>query len=169
MLRMSNIKFSQFVVKLLQPLINNSHIVKDGYYFIKDINQVIMKPLYIMASFAVESLFINIPVQETIDIATLLAFPDENVLIYQGFTKKNFIKLLQLCTKDSYFTFNDKLCHQKEGMAMDNPLGPIFADIFIGYYENEWLTNCPNDFKLLFYRRYVDDMFAVFREITQCC
>ena len=51
-----------------------------------------------MASFDVESLFTNIPVQETIDVATRLAFPDENVLIYQGFTKKHFIKLLQLST-----------------------------------------------------------------------
>ena len=51
-------------------------------------------------------------------------------------------------------------------MAMGNPLGLIFADIFLEYYENEWLCNCPNDFKPLFYRRYVDDTFAVFCEIT---
>ena len=50
-------------------------------------------------------------------------------------------------------------------MAMGNPLSPIFADIFLGYYENEWLTNCSNDFTPLFYRHYVDDTFAVFREI----
>ena len=43
----------------------------------------------------------------------------------------------------------------------------IFKD---GYhyhgYEKEWLINCPNDLKPLFYRCYVDDTFAVFREIT---
>ena len=64
-----------------------------------------------MVFFDVESLFTNIPVQETIDIARCLAFLDENVLIYQGFKKKHFIKLLQLCTKDSYFTYNDNLYH----------------------------------------------------------
>ena len=50
---------------------------------------------------------------------------------------------------------------------MGNPLGPIFADIFEGYYENEWLINSPNDFKPLFYHRYVNDTFAVFCEIIQ--
>ena len=70
------------------------------------------------------------PVQETIDIATQQAFPDENVLTYQGFTKKHFIKLLQLCTKDSYFTFNDKLYYQKEGVAMDNPSWSHFCRHF---------------------------------------
>ena len=68
--------------------------------------------------------------QGTIDITAQLAFPNENVLIYQGFTKKYVIKLLQLCSKDLYFTFNDKLHYQKEGMAMGNPLGPIFANVF---------------------------------------
>ena len=47
-----------------------------------------MKPSYTMASFDVESLFTNIPVPDTIDISTRLTFPDENVLIYQGFSTK---------------------------------------------------------------------------------
>ena len=41
-----------------------------------------MKPSCIMASFNVESLFTNIPEQETINIAILLTFPDETVSIY---------------------------------------------------------------------------------------
>ena len=57
-----------------------------------------MKPSCIMASFDVESLFTNIPIQENIDIAILLTFLDETVSIYQNFAKKQFIKLLQLCT-----------------------------------------------------------------------
>ena len=36
-------------------------------------------------------------------------------------------------------------------MAMCNPFGFIFGDIFLGYYENQWLINCSNDFKPLFY------------------
>ena len=55
---------------------------------------------------------------------------------------------------------------KKKGWLWTIHLGPIFADIFLGYYENEWLINCPNDFKPLFDRRYIDDTFAVFREIT---
>ena len=135
MLSMSchNLKLSQYAVKLLQPLINNSHIVKDGYHFIKDINQVIMKPSYIMASFDVESLFTNIPVQDNTDIATLMTFPDKNVLIYQGFTKKRFIKLLQSCTKNSYFTFNDKLYYQRRD----------------GYGQSSWSHFCRHFFRIL--------------------
>ena len=49
-----------------------------------------------MASFDVESLFTNIPVQETIDIVTRLAFPGKNVLIHQSFTKKTFYQIITI-------------------------------------------------------------------------
>ena len=33
----------------------------------------------------------------------------------------------------------------------------------MAYHEQNWLTNCPEDFKPVFYRRYVDDIFVLFR------
>ena len=29
-------------------------------------------------------------------------------------------------------------------------------------FERKWLQDCPNDFKPMFYRQYVDDIFALF-------
>ena len=29
-------------------------------------------------------------------------------------------------------------------------------------FESKWLRNCPNDFKPVFYRRYIDDIFVLF-------
>ena len=49
------------------------------------------------------------------------------------------------------------------GMAMGSPLGPIFANIFLCSHESIWLQNCPVEFKPLFFRRYVDDCFVIFR------
>ena len=42
------------------------------------------------------------------------------------------------------------------------PLGPALANIFMCSFESKWLRDCPNDFKPVFYRRYVDDIFALF-------
>jgi len=47
---------------------------------------------------------------------------------------------------------------------MGLPLGPTFANIFMCFYENIWLRDCPIDFKPIFYRRYVDDTFLLFRQ-----
>ena len=45
---------------------------------------------------------------------------------------------------------------------MGSPLGPTMANSFLSSYEMKWLEQCPNEFKLVFYRRYVDDIFVLF-------
>ena len=47
---------------------------------------------------------------------------------------------------------------------METPLGPSFANAFLSYYEKKnWLHSCPQRFKPVFYRRYVDDIFVLFK------
>ena len=46
---------------------------------------------------------------------------------------------------------------------MGSPLGPLFANIFLDFHERTWLANCPSEFKPLFFRRYIDDCFVLFR------
>ena len=36
------------------------------------------------------------------------------------------------------------------------------ANVFLSFYETKWLEQCPNEFKPVFYRRYVDDIFVLF-------
>ena len=50
---------------------------------------------------------------------------------------------------------------QVDGVAMGSSLAPILANIFMGYHEKEWIRNY-NYGGLYYYKRYVDDIFAVF-------
>ena len=45
---------------------------------------------------------------------------------------------------------------------MGSPLGPTMANVFLSFYEIKWLEQCPKEFKPVFYRRYVDDIFVLF-------
>ena len=45
---------------------------------------------------------------------------------------------------------------------MGSPLGPNMANFFLSFYEINWLELCPKEFKPVFYRRYVDDIFVLF-------
>ena len=49
-------------------------------------------------------------------------------------------------------------------MPMGSPLGPTFANIFLSFHETQWLSQCPNQFKPLLYKRYVDDLLIIFKE-----
>ena len=58
--------------------------------------------------------------------------------------------------------FNDILYKQKDSVAMGSPLGPAMGNVFLSFYEMKWLEQCPNEFKPVFSRRYVDDIFVLF-------
>ena len=65
---------------------------------------------------------------------------------------------------DTHFIFNGNIYKQTDGMAMGSPLGPTFANIFMCFLEELFLDQCPHHFKPLFYRRYVDNTFVLFRD-----
>ena len=109
-------------------------------------------------NFLFPSLFANIPLQETIDIAINLIFnhnPNLNI------TRKQPKKLFLFAPSQTHFIFNSKFYNQINGVAMGSPLAPVLANIFMGFHESKWL----NEFNLSkpkFYLRYVDDILAAF-------
>ena len=53
---------------------------------------------------------------------------------------------------------------QVDGMAMGSPLGPTLANTFMCSLAERFLDQCPASFKPLFYKRYVDDTFVLFKD-----
>ena len=49
---------------------------------------------------------------------------------------------------------------------MGSRLGPTKANAFLRFFEQAWLNECPDEFKTVYYRRYVDDLFVLFRSIN---
>ena len=46
---------------------------------------------------------------------------------------------------------------------MCSPLSPNLANAFLCFHEQIWLNDCIEDFKPVYYRKYVDEIFTVFR------
>ena len=151
-------KLAKFLVPKLSSVTFNEFTVKDSFAFADEI--VHQDSKIFMGSLDVDSLFTNIPLEETINICTNLLYDNEDVI--EGINKSEFKNLLSLATQESYFIFNDVLYKQKDGVAMGSPLGPTMANVFLSFYEVKWLEQCPKEFKAAFYRRYVDDIFVLF-------
>ena len=151
-------KLAKFLVPKLSSVTFNEFTVKDSFAFAEEI--VHQDSKLFMGSLDVDSLFTNIPLEETINICTNLLYNNEDVI--EGINKSEFKNLLSLATQESYLIFNDVLYKQKDGVAMGSPLGPTMANVFLSFYEVKWLEQCPKEFKPAFYRRYVDDIFVLF-------
>ena len=78
--------------------------------------------------------------------------------------KKHVKELLTHAVKSSTFMFNDVYYKQVDGVAMGSPLGLTLANLLLVYCESKLLEDCPQQFKLQFYRGYVDDIFVMFKK-----
>ena len=160
----SSYNLSKYLVPKLKQLTFNEFTIKNSYEFSNFIASVPNSDQYVMCSFDIESLFTNIPLDETLNICLNHLFPNEDS-IYEGFNKSQFKSLLELATKNTNFLFNETFYEQVDGVAMGSPCGPTLANIFLCYYERKWLEDCPADFRPVIYKRYVDDTFLLFRDV----
>ena len=99
--------------------------------------------------------------RETIEICTNNLFKN-NDIVY-GLKKSEFKDLLSLAAIELYFIFNNILYKQIDGVAMGSPLGPSPANAFLAHHEQNWLDSYPLEYRPLYYWRYVDDIFVLFK------
>ena len=149
-------KLSKFLVNILAPVAENRYTLKNSAQFRNDIEKFPVSGNLTMASFDIQNLYTNIPLGETIDIC--LATLGSTL----GLPTDLFRKLLELSVFDTMFAFDGKFYRQRDGLGMGLPLSPTMANIFLCYHEDIWLQKCPSDFRPIFYRRYIDDTFALF-------
>ena len=111
-----------------------------------------------IASLDVESLFTNVPIDETIDI--ILNYSYNHPSIKPPKIPPTLLKqLLEICTKEAPFKSPEgKLFVQVEGVAMGSPLGPTFANFYMGQVEHRVFESTK--IKPNIYARYVDDIFV---------
>ena len=82
----------------------------------------------------------------------------------EGLSKTDFRKLLSPATKDSHFIFDRTLYKQidDDGVVMGLLLGPTLANSFLVYHKKNCLEHCSLEYRPLYCRRYVDDIFVLF-------
>ena len=152
-----NYNLARFLCDHLSSLVPNEYSCKDTFSFVSQIKNANLSKKFLV-SYDVTSLFTNIPLQETIDIAINLIFNHNHNL---KITRKELKKRFLFATSKTHFIFNSKFYNQIDEVAMGSPLAPVLANIFMGFHESKWF-NEYNLNKPKFYLRYVDDILAAF-------
>ena len=153
---------SKWLCKVLDPVVKmyNGHCVKDSFAFIDLLKDKNVRSTGHMCSFDVVSLFTNVPLEETIDICADALYRNEDNDDPVAISEDSFRKLLKKVTSGVEFSFDDTMYCQVDGVAMGSPLGPVLANIFVGYWE----SRVPDTSWPSVYCRFVDDSFAWFEE-----
>ena len=67
-----------------------------------------------------------------------------------------------MALQNNFFNFDSKIYKQTDEVAMGSRLGPSLANAFLCFDEQICLNDSPEDFKPVYYRRYVDVIIALF-------
>ena len=129
-----NYNLARFLCDLLSPLFPNNYSCKGTFSFVCQIEKANLSKKFLV-SHNITNLFTNIPLQETIDIATNLIFNHNANL---NITRKHLRKLSLFATSQTHFIFNSKFYNQIDGVAMSSPLALALANIFTDFYESKY-------------------------------
>ena len=155
---------------LLRPILSMCHsaqhslarwcCVKDSFTFSSIICRLpVCMESQFLVSFDVDSLFTNIPLDETISICANFLYCGPSIASLP-FPETVFIELMGIATKSMCFSFNETMFRQIEGVSMGSSLGPILVNIFVGFHERRLFDRFPKPFS---YLQYVDDTFVSFK------
>ena len=158
---------AKWLMEILNPVVNKfaEHTIRDTFEFCDNIEHFQGEhdsTSTFMCSFDIESLFTNIPLTETINICLDTLYRDDNIsppTIPESLLKKMLVK----ATTEVEFSLDNTMYRQIDGVAMGSPLGPVLANIFVGYCETKV---DPSQWPLL-YDRFVDDTFAIFNSESE--
>ena len=123
-------ELAKWLAEILVPVLKlySSHCVKDSFTFANSIQNCNLEPgKSFLCSFGISSLFINVPLDETIGICA--------DALYQGhldclpFSEDTFRELMLIATRGVEFSFSNQMYKQLDGVAMGSPLGPALLNI----------------------------------------
>ena len=142
---------------MLDPVIPKDHCTKDSCSFWKEIKKVGSTNKFLI-SYDICSLFTSIPLNETIDLAVKSIFDNNpNIKI----TKKDLKELFEFAASRAHNIFDGNYYDQIDCIANGSALGPVLANLFLGFYKKQWLKDF-NFCKVLLYQCYVDDIICLF-------
>jgi hypothetical protein len=84
-----------------------------------------------MISFDIKDLYVNIPIDETLNIIKTKLLQNNNIQItYQ------MLSLLKVILSQNYFMFQQKIYQPAQGISMGSPISSLIAETFLQHYED---------------------------------
>jgi hypothetical protein len=152
---------SDWISKLLNPLAVSELQVKNSAQFARDVRSVLVEPVETIVSFDVVGLFPSIPIDFALETIRDLVTADTTFGNRCPISHARFLSLLEFLLRSTVFKFEGKFYEQVSGVPMGSPCSVVVSNIVMQRVEREAMSS--SDIQVKFYRRFIDDIFAVLR------
>ena len=153
-------ELSKYLAEILKPLTKSEYSIDSTKDFVAKVRSKRIANGYELVSFDVVSLFTKVPLEYTIELILNKIYRDR--IVKTKLKREEMKKLLQICTKEMHFSFNDVIYRQVDGVAMGSPLGPVLANVFMVELEKILVPQLESSVALWY--RYVDDTFTFIKK-----
>ena len=135
-------KLSKYLSKLLSPLVGNSEsFVKNSAEFSSFIRSQTISPDESLVLFDVVSLFMNVPVQLALSVASRRLSSDNTLSSRTNLSVSEFLSLLEFCLNATYLCFRGCFFKQIYGTVMGSLVSVTIANLVMEDVESCALTS----------------------------
>ena len=136
-----------FTKILMPPVGTCPHHIYSTQDFVEQANKVTLIPGECLSSYDVTALFTSVPVNPALGIIKDLLEKDSTLKERTMLPFKDIILLLELCLKNTYFSFHGQNYEQVEGVAIGSPINPIVANLYMEYFEENAQSTATHPLK----------------------
>jgi len=144
---------SKFLSKTLTQITNSApQKLRNTTDFLQELRDMTVPQNYLLVSFDVKNQYLSIP-QELAELSLRETLTDRNLDLREI---ENIMKIARLCIEANVFQYDEKLYKQIKGLPMGSPASVALAEITMQIISNTL-------YDVHFWRRYVDDCFAIIK------
>lgn len=150
---------AKFITNILKEKINLQSIfsIKNTYNLVDNLYDMKINDNTKLFSFDIDNMYTNIPITDTIDII----FNKLKINNEDEFFIKQLINILTIILNQNYFTYNNNIYQQNQGLAMGAPTSSIISEIFLHELDKQIYNIIKNNDPSGKYFRYVDDTLYI--------
>jgi hypothetical protein len=153
-------RLAEYLAQLLCPLLEKTFSVRNSLEFAQQVRERCVRPDEIFVSFDVVSLFPSVPPDFVLNVIRDILSSSATLVIDTSLLAVNHIlDLIHFVLTSTAFSFKGEFYKQISGTPMGSPISCVIAELAMERIESaafRSLTIQPS-----FYKRYVDDSFAI--------
>lgn len=148
----------QWIDRKLQSIVKKlPSFIKNSSDLIMDLSTMTLPENATLFTADAISMYTNIDTDTA--LSEINRFLHDNPALVEDLNIDCLMEALTIVMRNNIFTFGDTYWHQLSGTAMGTPPAPCYATLFYAIKEQNLLENYSNN--LLYYKRYIDDVFAI--------
>ena len=124
--------------RILRSLVGSSlHHIDNTGDFGQQLKGITLQANEDIVSYDVSALFTSVTIDSAIDIIRRKLELDQELHSRTSMSVVQIISLLEFCLKTTYFQFQGRFFEQLHGAAMESPISPIVANLYMEDFENK--------------------------------